>query len=558
MQDIRKIHQKYYQEADLQWKKNFILQHVHVTTPKKRSASSSERRNVSTKFYLPTQRGKVIKNVRVCRGAFLSILQESRDRVNLLCQKFMQYGVTPPETRGGDRRYVKYTEKRESVKQFIKTFKPVQSHYSRGKNTKRQYLQSELDTKKMWKMYAQQHPTGDGLYVEYEYFRRIFTECFNISFDSPSTDKCSTCCRFENQISFETNAEKKKDLQFQLKAHKTRAEAFYTKLRLQVENSLTLSYDCQKNLVLPKIPDQAAYYARQLYLFNFTICEGSSQSPQNKSNTFSYIWYENEYPKGCNQIASALHHRLCNSNLDGVSSVRLFSDGCGGQNKNKGMLGMLSYWLLFEAPNNVEKVEMWYPIVGHSFIPPDRVFGKLERDFKRMTVIEGPEEYVKVINDYATVLRLGETCPVNDWKSYSENILKQPGQWHFKFQMTKKVILTRNATKKLALVQGDPFYNVEACAPKSLSKKGKHFVRGGPSEIGKGVVVKPAKLRDVKRLLSLHFGENWEENEKLQFFKIIYNEQDSSVVQEQDDEDSECDFPRDDGVESDDDDMDFT
>lgn len=35
MQDIRRIHQKYYQEHDRVKQNNFILQHVRVTSPKK-------------------------------------------------------------------------------------------------------------------------------------------------------------------------------------------------------------------------------------------------------------------------------------------------------------------------------------------------------------------------------------------------------------------------------------------------------------------------------------------------------------------------------------------
>lgn len=34
---------------------------------------------------------------------------------------------------------------------------------------------------------------------------------------------------------------------------------------------LTFSYDCQKYLVLSKVSNQAAYYSRQVYLYNFTI-----------------------------------------------------------------------------------------------------------------------------------------------------------------------------------------------------------------------------------------------------------------------------------------------
>lgn len=156
---------------------------------------------------------------------------------------------------------------------------------------------------------------------------------------------------------------------------------------------LTLSYDCQKNLVLPKVQDQAVYYARQIYLYNYTICHGTSHDSQNMHNTFSFIWTENMYRKGSKSIASALYHNLQMADLECIRSIRLFSDGCGGQNKNRNIIGMLGKQLMNEAPRSIKKIMLVYPIVGHSFIPPDRVIGKIERDLKKKSTITEPNEY---------------------------------------------------------------------------------------------------------------------------------------------------------------------
>nr|CAH7758991.1 unnamed protein product [Callosobruchus chinensis] len=34
---------------------------------------------------------------------------------------------------------------------------------------------------------------------------------------------------------------------------------------------------------------------------------------------------------------------------------------------------MLAYWLLNKAPAHMQTLEVVFPIVGHSFLPPDRV-----------------------------------------------------------------------------------------------------------------------------------------------------------------------------------------
>ncbi|KAJ8876537.1 hypothetical protein PR048_020982 [Dryococelus australis] len=236
--------------------------------------------------------------------------------------------------------------------------------------------------KEMWQKVLEHNP--EDLNVQYDYYRTIVIEEFNIGFGNPCVDKCSTCCQLES------------------------------KSREEMESKITFSYDCEKNLALPNIPDQATYYARQLYLYNFTICKRSSKSSQTKENTFCYVLTENEFSKGSNQIASAVRHHLIDTNMYTATTVRLLSDGCGGQNKNKTVMAMILDWFLIEALLHIEKIEIWFPIVGHSFIPPDGILGHLEREFRSRSVIETPDEYVKVIKKRGTVTHLGEDCSVKD------------------------------------------------------------------------------------------------------------------------------------------------
>lgn len=71
---------------------------------------------------------------------------------------------------------------------------------------------------------------------------------------------------------------------------------------------VTISYDCQKNQLLPKVTDQSAYYSYKIYMYTLTAV-------------------------------------IRDSNLRSVSA------GCGGQNKNSTMIGMLGTWFLKSAPN---------------------------------------------------------------------------------------------------------------------------------------------------------------------------------------------------------------
>ncbi|CAF4889712.1 unnamed protein product [Pieris macdunnoughi] len=215
------------------------------------------------------------------------------------------------------------------------------------------------------------------------------------------------------------------------KATQIKSESFFNeKVKEEKETLKTFSYDCQKNLDLLKVPDQVAYYLRNVYLYNFTIVEGSSKSKLLPEHVFAYCKAENLYPKAANKIASALYHRLKNSDLSSIETVRLVADGCAGQNKNTIMLGMLSKWLT-EAPQNVKKVELVFPVVGHSYIPPDRVFAQIEKQVRKQEVIRGPEKYIEIISKFSTVTALGTDFEVFDWKTASQKVFKPvaPEMW---------------------------------------------------------------------------------------------------------------------------------
>lgn len=53
--------------------------------------------------------------------------------------------------------------------------------------------------------------------------------------------------------------------------HKLRAKAYFDLLKEISDEMITFSFDYQKNHVLPKLPDQQAYYSCLIYMYNFTV-----------------------------------------------------------------------------------------------------------------------------------------------------------------------------------------------------------------------------------------------------------------------------------------------
>lgn len=232
-------------------------------------------------------------------------------------------------------------------------------------------------------MYNEQVPENH-LRVKKTFFRNIFCLEYNIGFGSPASDTCSRCSSLTERIKQEKDNDQRTQLQIEKRVHVLKGKAFFSKLRETKPDMIVLSFDCQKNLVNPKVQDQIAYYSRQLYTYNFTVVKGSSKAKLQKDNVFIYTWMEHEFHKGSNEIASAVYHCLT-SLIDSLTcnKIRLCADGCGGQNRNSTMVAMCIYFLVKNAPEHIKEIELVYPIRGHSFLPSDRVFGTIEKKLKK-------------------------------------------------------------------------------------------------------------------------------------------------------------------------------
>ena len=79
--------------------------------------------------------------------------------------------------------------------------------------------------------------------------------------------------------------------------------------------------------------------------------------------------------------------------------------GCGGQNKNMTMVTMLIKWMAV-APPQIKQVELIFPVVGHSFMPPDRIFGNIEKCVKKIDTVVQPVTYFDIFERFCTVINL--------------------------------------------------------------------------------------------------------------------------------------------------------
>lgn len=436
--------------------------------------------------------------VMVCAATFRSITGIGPTRLRRIACHFNNTGTPPTEKRGGKRGSEKFVELQDSAVQFIKSFKVRESHYSRKKHTQcRQYLPSELSIASMYKMWVaklteKNHPVGS-----LSFFKKVFYTRFNIGFGLPATDICSTCKLYEKNIS---NGEEPEENKLKLLLHKKQGEKFHELMRESVQRSDTLSivFDIEQNLPLPKIGLGQEYYKRQLWLYNLTFVVNEMHKDNNKKrNILLYTWAEHESNKGSNEVCSALGN--CLKQLEPrikrrkYRNLDLYCDSCPGQNKNQSMLCLLLRYI--NSPKNIfHRIRIIFPVRGHSYMPPDRVFGNLEKKFRKQSQFKSPENYYQHMRNAGKLFIYKKHWRVFDHKSVSNQVMKNLPK---KMPIRDSKVWTFRKNAKAVQISKTYFGSGE-----TFKMKSSNIVRFPKPRLLPSVSnVSAAKLKDVNELL---------------------------------------------------------
>lgn len=478
-------------------------------------------------------RGKKKKMVVVCKRFFSAVFDVTKKRIEVLTNVLFK-GHVPCEKRGGDRKSHLSLSKKESLRKFLKALPASESHYDRAK-CKRIYINSEYNITKLINIYNDS--VAENLKVSRTMFYNIFTTEFNIGFSQPASDACSVCILWQNKVKFEKDPIKKQFLRTELRVHKLRANAFYEHLKTAEPNSLSLCFDLQQVQPLPRTPIQDAFYARQLGLYNFCVVPLDSKSP-----TF-FTWDESQSGRGCTEIGSALYTyllSLASCISSDIYTLRLFCDGCGGQNKNSHLLHILIFYLINNAPSHLTKIKIIFPVRGHSFLPADRVFGRVEKDIRKQPILTTKKEYYKIFKKHGNLKVLGTDWKIMDIKKLEENYRKLKN-----IQSYKRLTLSKEKLRGNCLVKCFENYRFEFGSEHAVSllKKGKSnpkFLQGINSA---SKPLNPNKKKDINNLLTKQFGEKWYNLPELIFYKNLNVHEDGLDMYEEligNDMDNEC------------------
>lgn len=92
---------------------------------------------------------------------------------------------------------------------------------------------------------------------------------------------------------------------------------------------VTAAFDFQKVHSCPHAETSILYYKRKLNVFNFTVFEMGQKIGR------YYMWHEGIAKRGANEVASCVYDYIKEECSNGVHTVNLYSDNCGGQNRNR-------------------------------------------------------------------------------------------------------------------------------------------------------------------------------------------------------------------------------
>lgn len=171
-----------------------------------------------------------------------------------------------------------------------------------------------------------------------------------------------------------------------------------------------------------------------------------------------------------------------------------FARGCGGQNKNLGMITMTAPLLFLSLGTRI-------------LIPPDRVFASIEKKSRKEDTIINPTKHYEIFKESSTIQNLGRDQNVYDWKSDSSDVIKPSESLQFKINSDKRIIISKNKSVTLQYKENLIRYKHKLSQPQSICKKEKSLLTINLTQIETGKMeIKPEKIRNVNELLVSYFG----------------------------------------------------
>lgn len=342
-------HTGYWKLSDSK-KGHFYSKYV-IRTPKARSRGSTNRKSFSFQYFFEVNE----KSFRVCKNFFLGTLDISAQRIYYHYTNINNKNTGLPRSplKGKNTKKVLPEVKKDEIRDHIRSFPIVESHYCRVSSNK-SYLESNLNLTKMYRLYCLKVKEP----LKFHVYSKIFNFEFNLSFHNPKKDICDKCVEFrlksnptegevmayENHIANKERGKQERDLDRQNTN----------------KDTAIVTFDLENVFSLPKSNVSSHFYKQKLNCYNLT-----AHCNLNKT-IYCSIWNEGMTGRGGIELSNALIKILSQilQDIKGITKIILWSDSCVPQNKNSIMSFALQNFLNTE--NNLKTIEQKFSEPGHS------------------------------------------------------------------------------------------------------------------------------------------------------------------------------------------------
>jgi len=237
----------------------------------------------------------------------------------------------------------------------------------------------------MYDMYVDDCKTKQVKPAKQHMYRQTFHSEFNIGFQEPKKDLCSKCEAYKNGSVSEEDY-----ISHQARKEKARREKEQDKESAKREiDTHSCCFDMEQVLPCPFTNVSTMFYKRQLNCYNLTVYSLGD------SEVVCYLWNETQGKRGTSEVGTSLVHYL-KSLPTTVQHVILYSDCCGGQNRNRHICTAFLY-ALQECPN-IKTIDHKFLTTGHTHMEVDSVHGQIEKQKKKVNVY--------IPRDYNNIIRL--------------------------------------------------------------------------------------------------------------------------------------------------------
>ena len=248
----------------------------------------------------------------------------------------------------------------------------------------------------MYRMYKGKCQESNMKPVSLFVFRYIFNTKFNLHFHKIVMDTFQKCDGYKAKIDALEDGQAKEALITEQALHHRKAEAAKNKKIKNIEEAkqsngtkAVLTFDLQKTLPTPVLSTGIAYYKRQLWSYNLGIHDDLT------GIGYMYVWSEDVASRGPQEIASCLKEHFEQNLPNTTKEVTLYSDSCGGQNRNIKMPVMLSK--ILQSHPSLEVINQNFFIPRHSFSTCNQNFGIIEKEKRYHKNIYLPDDWIEVI-----------------------------------------------------------------------------------------------------------------------------------------------------------------